>query len=48
MKIKQFRLIFFSIHSQQEHKKQWTHPRTGKSKSVSGDLPFGWAKEVIN
>ncbi|XP_049815412.1 WW domain-containing oxidoreductase isoform X2 [Schistocerca nitens] len=25
---------------------QWTHPRTGKKKVVSGDLPFGWEKCV--
>ena len=23
---------------------QWTHPRTGKRKTVSGALPFGWAQ----
>lgn len=32
--------------SHQEKKTQWTHPRTGKSKKVHGDLPFGWEKEV--
>lgn len=25
---------------------QWTHPRTGKMKRVSGDLPLGWSKHV--
>ncbi|XP_063215496.1 WW domain-containing oxidoreductase [Bacillus rossius redtenbacheri] len=25
---------------------QWTHPRTGKKKIVSGELPFGWEKCV--
>lgn len=25
---------------------QWTHPRTGKKKKVSGELPFGWEKVV--
>ncbi|XP_044726701.1 WW domain-containing oxidoreductase [Chrysoperla carnea] len=25
---------------------QWTHPRTGKKKFVSGNLPFGWEKCV--
>ncbi|EDS43677.1 WW domain-containing oxidoreductase [Culex quinquefasciatus] len=25
---------------------QWTHPRTGKMKRVSGDLPLGWTKHV--
>lgn len=23
---------------------QWSHPRTGKKKKVSGELPFGWEK----
>ncbi|CAG9862411.1 unnamed protein product [Phyllotreta striolata] len=23
---------------------QWTHPRTGKKKKVSGELPFGWQR----
>uniref|UniRef100_A0A1B6E0E8 WW domain-containing oxidoreductase n=1 Tax=Clastoptera arizonana TaxID=38151 RepID=A0A1B6E0E8_9HEMI len=27
---------------------QWTHPRTGRKKTVSGDLPFGWEKIVDN
>ncbi|XP_077283492.1 WW domain-containing oxidoreductase [Arctopsyche grandis] len=25
---------------------QWNHPRTGKKKFVSGDMPFGWEKKV--
>lgn len=25
---------------------QWTHPRTGVKKQVSGDLPLGWEKSV--
>lgn len=25
---------------------QWTHPRTGKMKRVSGELPLGWSKQV--
>ncbi|XP_058837731.1 WW domain-containing oxidoreductase [Topomyia yanbarensis] len=25
---------------------QWTHPRTGKMKRVSGELPLGWTKQV--
>lgn len=25
---------------------QWTHPRTGVKKTVSGDLPLGWEKSV--
>ncbi|KAI5742847.1 hypothetical protein M8J77_011851 [Diaphorina citri] len=25
---------------------QWTHPRTGVKKKVSGDLPLGWEKSV--
>lgn len=36
--------LFFFSH--QEHKTQWTHPRTGKTKKVFGDLPYGWEKQV--
>lgn len=25
---------------------QWSHPRTGKKKTVAGDLPHGWEKKV--
>ncbi|XP_038214899.1 WW domain-containing oxidoreductase-like [Zerene cesonia] len=25
---------------------QWTHPRTGRKKVISKDLPFGWSKTV--
>ncbi|XP_049532707.1 WW domain-containing oxidoreductase [Anopheles darlingi] len=25
---------------------QWSHPRTGKMKRVSGDLPIGWSRHV--
>lgn len=25
---------------------QWTHPRTGKTKRVSGELPLGWSRHV--
>lgn len=25
---------------------QWKHPRTGKKKKVSGELPFGWGKHT--
>lgn len=25
---------------------QWNHPRTGKKKFVSGDMPFGWEKKT--
>ncbi|XP_058460456.1 WW domain-containing oxidoreductase [Malaya genurostris] len=25
---------------------QWTHPRTGKMKRVSGELPLGWSKHI--
>lgn len=32
--------------SHQEKKSQWSHPRTGKTKRVYGELPFGWEKEV--
>lgn len=34
--------------SHQDQKTQWTHPTTGKSKKVYGELPFGWEKEVHN
>lgn len=27
---------------------QWTHPRTGKRKTVSGSLPFGWERSVLD
>lgn len=37
---------FAYILSRQENKTQWTHPRTGKSKRVQGELPFGWQKET--
>ena len=26
---------------------QWTHPRTGKRKTVSASLPFGWERMVV-
>jgi WW domain-containing oxidoreductase len=32
--------------SHQQKITQWTHPRTGKSKRVKGDLPLGWVKKV--
>ncbi|XP_061514145.1 WW domain-containing oxidoreductase isoform X2 [Anopheles gambiae] len=25
---------------------QWTHPRTGKMKRVSGELPIGWTRQI--
>lgn len=34
--------------SRQDDKIQQTHPRTGKSKRVAGDLPFGWQKRIDN
>lgn len=27
---------------------QWTHPRTGKKKKVSGSLPYGWERCIDN
>lgn len=30
--------------SKQSNSKQWTHPRTGRSKRVTGELPIGWKK----
>lgn len=38
--------LFVSFRSRQETKTQWTHPRTGKTKRVHGELPFGWQKEI--
>lgn len=32
--------------SHQTETTQWTHPKTGKKKRVSGELPFGWEKSV--
>ena len=26
---------------------QWTHPRTGRKKRVSGSLPFGWDRKIL-
>ena len=26
---------------------QWTHPRTGKRKTVSENLPFGWDRKIL-
>jgi len=26
---------------------QWTHPRTGKKKSVSSNMPFGWERVIL-
>ncbi|KAK9886447.1 hypothetical protein WA026_016730 [Henosepilachna vigintioctopunctata] len=36
--------VFYANHLQKAT--QWTHPRTGKKKRVSGDLPFGWERCV--
>ncbi|XP_068150607.1 WW domain-containing oxidoreductase [Drosophila tropicalis] len=30
--------------NQQSKTSQWTHPRTGRSKRITGDLPLGWEK----
>ncbi|XP_023170717.2 WW domain-containing oxidoreductase [Drosophila hydei] len=30
--------------NQQSKTTQWTHPRTGRSKRITGDLPLGWKK----
>lgn len=38
--------VILYLDSHQEKKTQWTHPKTGKSKKVQGELPFGWEKEV--
>lgn len=34
--------VFYANHLSKQT--QWTHPRTGKKKVVSGDLPFGWER----
>lgn len=34
--------------SHQSKSTQWTHPRTGKSKQISGDLPPGWRQEQVS
>ena len=26
---------------------QWTHPRTGRKKTLSGALPFGWERKIL-
>ncbi|KAK7862990.1 hypothetical protein R5R35_014545 [Gryllus longicercus] len=36
--------VYYVNHS--THGTQWTHPRTGKKKMVSGELPFGWEKSI--
>lgn len=32
------------VFSQQSKTSQWTHPRTGRSKRITGELPIGWEK----
>lgn len=39
-------LTKFRSHSHEERKTQWSHPRTGKTKRVFGELPFGWEKQA--
>ncbi|XP_033114523.1 WW domain-containing oxidoreductase-like [Anneissia japonica] len=36
--------VFYANHTKQTT--QWTHPRTGKTKQVTGELPYGWAKKT--
>lgn len=36
--------VYYANHSSKAT--QWVHPRTGKRKRVSGDLPFGWEKKI--
>ncbi|XP_055385854.1 WW domain-containing oxidoreductase [Condylostylus longicornis] len=36
--------VFYVSHY--EKRSQWTHPRTGKSKRVTGDLPIDWEKQI--
>lgn len=37
-------LLFIDSHNTQST--QWTHPKSGKKKKLSGELPFGWIKQV--
>ncbi|KAI1285260.1 WW domain-containing oxidoreductase [Halotydeus destructor] len=36
--------VYYANH--QDESTQWTHPKSGKKKRVSGELPFGWEKTV--
>ena len=27
---------------------QWTHPRTGRRKQLTGSLPFGWEMKILD
>ncbi|RWS29636.1 WW domain-containing oxidoreductase-like isoform X3 [Leptotrombidium deliense] len=37
--------VFYANH--QSKSTQWTHPKTGKKRSISGELPFGWQRNVL-
>ena len=37
--------VYYANHFRQST--QWTHPRTGKKKTVSGALPFGWERRHL-
>ncbi|XP_053677719.1 WW domain-containing oxidoreductase [Anopheles nili] len=37
-------LVYYVNH--QSKSTQWTHPRTGKIKRVSGELPIGWTRHI--
>ena len=36
--------VFYANHFNKST--QWTHPRTGKRKRLSGSLPFGWERQI--
>lgn len=38
--------VYYANHSTKST--QWTHPRTGKKKRVSGELPYGWEKKITS
>lgn len=44
--IKVWIYVSFVYRSRQDTKTQWTHPRTGRTKQVQGDLPIGWQKDI--
>ncbi|RWS11075.1 WW domain-containing oxidoreductase-like isoform X1 [Dinothrombium tinctorium] len=37
--------VFYANH--QTKSTQWTHPKTGKKRVISGELPFGWERSVL-
>ena len=37
--------VYYANHDQSTT--QWTHPRTGRKKTVGENLPFGWERQVL-